>query len=323
MDTAPSGPVPTMHRWRRVLSMTLALLIWPATPWAQQIYKSVDAAGHVTYSDRPDLSNSTMDAAPDNDGNEEVGISASMAPPALPTADQPPCPEDGDLWTPGYWAWDGAAYYWVPGVWESPPRVGVFWTPSYWAYAGTVFVFHRGYWGPQVGYYGGINYGFGYGGVGYMGGHWVGNAFEYNRAVNNVNASVVHHVYDEPVVNQAGSSRVSYNGGPGGTSSVPTAQERLAAESRLPSQPERVHLQPERVHLQPAPRPAPSTASATHQVAPAPNRVVSRTPTTADPRQRVASAATPSRAPANAAPRPAATPTTSRPRPAINAAPIK
>jgi hypothetical protein len=316
MDTAPSSPILTAHRRRRALSITLALLICPSTPWAQQIYKSVDAAGHVTYSDRPDLSNSTMDAAPDNDGNEEVGISASMAPPALPTADQPPCPEDGDLWTPGYWAWDGAAYYWVPGVWESPPRVGVFWTPSYWAYAGTVFVFHRGYWGPQVGYYGGINYGFGYGGVGYMGGRWVGNAFEYNRAVNNVNASVVHHVYDEPVVNHAGSSRVSYNGGPGGTSSVPTAQERLAAESRLPSQPERVHLQP-------APRPAPSTPSATHQVAPAPNRVVSRTPTAADPRQRVASAATPARAPVNAAPRPAATPTTSRPKQAIKAAPNK
>jgi hypothetical protein len=315
MDTALSGSVPTVHRRRHALSMTLALLIWPATPWAQPIYKSVDAAGHVTFSDQPDLSNSTMGAAPADDGNAEVGISASMAPPALPDADQPPCPEDGDLWTPGYWAWDGAAYYWVPGEWEYPPRVGVFWTPSYWAYAGTVFVFHRGYWGPRVGYYGGINYGFGYGGVGYMGGRWAGNAFEYNRAVNNVNTSVVHHVYDEPVVSHAGSSRVSYNGGPGGASSVPTAQERLAAASRLPAQPERMYLQP-------APRPAPSTPSATHQVAPAPKRVVvSRTPTAADP--RVASAATPARAPANAAPRPAPPPTTSRPRPAIKAAPIK
>jgi hypothetical protein len=316
MDTAPSDPVHTVHRRRHALSITLALLIWPTTPWAQQIYKSVDAAGHVTYSDRPDLSNSTMDAAPADDGNAEVGISASMAPPALPNADQPPCPEEGDLWTPGYWAWDGAAYNWVPGVWVYPPRVGVLWTPSYWAYAGTVFVFHRGYWGPQVGYYGGINYGFGYGGVGYMGGRWAGNTFEYNRAVNNVNASVVHHVYDEPVVSHAGYSRVSYNGGPGGTSSVPTAQERLAAASRLPPQPERMYLQP-------APRPAPSTPSATHQVEPAPARVVSRTPTAADPRQRGVSAATPARAPANAAPRPAAAPTTSRPKPTIKAAPIK
>ena len=322
MNTTPSGLVPTAHRSRHALSMTLALLICPPTLWAQQIYKSVDAAGHVTYSDQPDLSNSTMDAAPADDGNAEVGISASMAPPALPNADQPPCPEDGDLWTPGYWAWDGSAYYWVPGVWASPPSAGVFWTPSYWAYAGTVFVFHRGYWGPHVGYYGGINYGFGYGGVGYMGGRWVGNAFEYNRAVNNVNASVVHHVYDEPVVRHPGSSRVSYNGGPGGTSSVPTAQERLAAASRLPPQSERMHLQP-------APRPAPSTPSAAHQAAPAPTRVVSRTPTAArapaeaDTRQRVASTATPARAPATAAPRPAAAPTTSRPRPASSAAPIK
>jgi len=317
MNTAPSGPVPIAHRWRHTLSMTLVLLIWPATPWAQQIYKSVDAAGHVTYSDRPDLPNSTMDAATANDGNAGVGISAYTAPPALPTEDQPPCPEDGDLWTPGYWAWDGAAYYWVPGVWESPPSVGVFWTPGYWAYAGTVFVFHRGYWGPRVGYYGGINYGFGYAGLGYVGGRWVGNVFEYNRAVNNINASMAHHVYDESAVKHPSSSRVSYNGGPGGTSSVPTAQERLAAESRLPSQPERMYLQP-------APRAAPSTPSPTHQVAPAPNRVVSRTPPAAATPQRVASAATPPQAPANAAPRPTATPsTTSRPRPAINAAPIK
>ena len=199
--------------------------------------------------------------------------------------------------------------------------MGVFWTPSYWAYAGTIFVFHRGYWGPHVGYYGGINYGFGYGGRGYVGGRWAGNVFEYNRAANNVNASVVHHVYDEPVASHAGSSRVSYNGGPGGTSSVPTARERLAAESRLPPQSERMHLQP-------APRAVSNTPSPTHQVAPAPNRMVSRTPppVAATPQrvERVTSAATPPRAPANAAPRAAATPsTTSRPRPAIKAEPIR
>jgi len=224
--------------WRSSLAPSAfydtALLVWPTTPWAQEVYKSVDAAGHVTYSDQPDMSNSAVDAEPVNDESVLAGMSASTAPPPLPTADQPPCPEEGDLWTPGYWAWDGVAYNWVPGVWVSPPRVGVFWTPGYWAYASTVFVFHRGYWGPQVGYYGGINYGFGYGGRGYAGGRWVGNVFAYNRAVNNVNVSVFPHVYDEPEVNHGGLGRVSYNGGPGGTNSVPTAQERLATQSRLP-----------------------------------------------------------------------------------------
>jgi hypothetical protein len=46
-----------------------------------------------------------------------------------------------------------------------------------------------GYWGPHVGFYGGINYGFGYGGVGFFGGEWRGGAFAYNTAVMNVNTS--------------------------------------------------------------------------------------------------------------------------------------
>jgi hypothetical protein len=28
-----------------------------------------------------------------------------------------------------------------------------------------VYRFHRGYWGRHVGYYGGVNYGYGYGGI--------------------------------------------------------------------------------------------------------------------------------------------------------------
>ncbi len=32
------------------------------------------------------------------------------------------------------------------------------------------YVFHPGYWGQHVGYYGGVNYGFGYMGIGFVGG---------------------------------------------------------------------------------------------------------------------------------------------------------
>src|SRR5580658_5613845 len=149
MRKAPTRSA-TRYHWRQALPVTLSLLIWPAMSGAQEVYKSVDAAGHLTYSDQPNTSNSPVETAPGNDPNVDAGISASTAPPPLPTSVQPPCPEEGDLWTPGYWAWDGGAYYWVPGVWVAPPRVGVFWTPGYWAYVGTVFVFHRGYWGPLV-----------------------------------------------------------------------------------------------------------------------------------------------------------------------------
>ena len=91
-----------------------------------------------------------------------VFISVGFAPPALPVYVQPVCPGDGYLWTPGYWAYGPEGYYWVPGVWVRPPAVGVLWTPGYWGWGGSAFIFHEGYWGPHVGFYGGINYGFGY-----------------------------------------------------------------------------------------------------------------------------------------------------------------
>ena len=53
----------------------------------------------------------------------EVAVTASEPPPALPEYTQPPCPEDGYLWTPGYWHYGSAGYYWVPGTWVQPPRV--------------------------------------------------------------------------------------------------------------------------------------------------------------------------------------------------------
>src|SRR5580698_6967716 len=100
-------------------------------------------------------------------------LSIGIAPPPLPVYDQPLCPGDGYIWTPGYWAYDdGDGYFWVPGTWIEPPQVGFLWTPGYWGWGGNAFLFHEGYWGPQVGFYGGINYGFGYGGFGYEGGRW-------------------------------------------------------------------------------------------------------------------------------------------------------
>ena len=55
-----------------------------------------------------------------------------------------------------------------------PAHVGVLWTPGYWGFVGGVYMFHAGYWGPHIGFYGGVNYGFGYGGVGFVGGRWRG-----------------------------------------------------------------------------------------------------------------------------------------------------
>ena len=116
----------------------------------------------------------------------QIGISVGYGPPALPVYEQPICPGDGYMWTPGYWAWDGNEYYWVPGTWVEAPEIGFLWTPGYWGWGDNAFFFHEGYWGPHVGFYGGINYGFGYGGHGYEGGRWENNHFYYNTSVNRI-----------------------------------------------------------------------------------------------------------------------------------------
>ena len=162
----------------------------------------------------------------------DVEVRATVPPPPLPDYDQPPCPEDGYIWTPGYWHWTGSDYYWVPGTWVQPPRVGFLWTPGYWGFVGGIYGWHAGYWGPHVGFYGGVNYGFGYVGTGFAGGRWVGNTYAYNTTVNNVNTTVVHNTYNTTIVNNVTINKVSYNGGSGGVVAAPTAQERAASQEQ-------------------------------------------------------------------------------------------
>ncbi|WP_158941597.1 YXWGXW repeat-containing protein [Granulicella sp. S190] len=165
----------------------------------------------------------------------QVDISVSFGPPALPVYEQPLCPGDGYIWTPGYWAWDNdnGDYYWVPGTWVEAPEVGYLWTPGYWGWGDGAYLFHTGYWGPHVGFYGGISYGFGYFGDGYEGGRWDGGHFFYNRTVNNVNIVNIHNTYNTTIVhNTTIINRVSYNGGNGGIEARATSQQEAIAQER-------------------------------------------------------------------------------------------
>jgi len=161
-----------------------------------------------------------------------IGISVHIGPPALPVYEQPPCPAEGYIWTPGYWAYGPDGYYWVPGTWVLAPQPGFLWTPGWWGWGGSAFLFHVGYWGPHIGFYGGINYGFGYFGNGFEGGRWEGGHFFYNRSVNNVNVTNIHNVYNTTVINNTTVSRVSYNGGEGGLNARATPEEEAAANER-------------------------------------------------------------------------------------------
>lgn len=163
----------------------------------------------------------------------QVVISVRFGPPPLPVYEQPYCPGDDYIWVPGYWAWNPVGYYWVPGTWVQAPEPGLLWTPGYWAFNEGAYFWHAGYWGPVVGYYGGIDYGFGYPGNGYGGGYWRDRHFYYNRAVNRVNVTNVRYVYNTTIVNNVTTvNRVSYNGGPGGTSARPNAEQEAAARQR-------------------------------------------------------------------------------------------
>ena len=163
----------------------------------------------------------------------EIGVSVSFGPPALPVYEQPMCPGPGYIWTPGYWAWDPMfGYYWVPGTWVMAPFEGAMWTPGYWDWDDGNYVWYSGYWGPVVGFYGGVNYGYGYTGYGYQGGYWQGRLFYYNRAVNNVSTTNITNVYNRTVINNVNVTRVSYNGGPGGVHAQPTAEQLAAARQK-------------------------------------------------------------------------------------------
>jgi hypothetical protein len=158
-----------------------------------------------------------------------VDISVDIAPPALPYYPQPLSPGDGYIWTPGYWGYDPDGYYWVPGTWVMAPAVGLLWTPGYWDWSGSAYLWHGGYWGSHVGFYGGVNYGYGYGGHGYTGGEWRGKAFYYNRANSNVDPGRIHNIYGQPGDNETHADRISYNGGHGGVVDQATPSETTSA----------------------------------------------------------------------------------------------
>ena len=246
-----------------------------------------------------------------------------QAPPPIPDYPQPPAPAPDYVWTPGYWAWNASEsnYYWAPGTWARPPRPRLLWTPGFWALTNGVYAFTAGQWGDRVGFDGGVNYGYGYGGSGYQGGQWRGDHFYYNTAVTNAPAGVAN-VYQRPVP-QAPPNHVSFVGGQGGLGARPTPQE--AAEARAP------HVPPTREQAQVehqaiaeprlradsvvAGRGAPAVAEMQHrqpppaaQARPVAARPIAARPGEAAPRPEARPPAEPPRAQARPAPRPGEAP---------------
>src|SRR6185437_4972723 len=124
--------------------------------------------------------------------------------------------------------------------------------PGYWSWADTGYEWNPGYWAPQVGCYGGVDYGYGYFGDGYYGGRWDNDRFLYNTAFSNVGPSVNQYTYVNRtvivnnrtiVVNNSNynngygdfnNRRVSFNGGHGGIQARPNPNQiRVSHEKRF------------------------------------------------------------------------------------------
>ncbi len=209
-----------------------------------QVYNAPGDAGYGAQNSDPNYDDGQYDMqqAQDAYAADLTDAEATEPPPPLPEYEQPPAPEPDYLWTPGYWAWTDGGYYWVPGSWVAAPYAGALWTPGYWGYVGNRYRFHHGFWGLHIGFYGGVDYGYGYVGHGYYGGYWDRGHFRYNTAVNRVNVNVVRNVYvhnvviNNVVVNNRIVNRVSYAGGRGGLNARPMAAEIavLHEERRAP-----------------------------------------------------------------------------------------
>jgi len=101
----------------------------------------------------------------------------------------------------------------VPGTWVQPAQPGLLWTPPYWSRVDGGYAFHAGYWAAEVGFYGGINYGYGCAGDGYQGrplGEW--RVLLQSRREQSGSLGIAN-VYDRSVTDDDNAVRVSFNGG--------------------------------------------------------------------------------------------------------------
>jgi hypothetical protein len=276
-----------------ILRFSLAGLLVTALTFSVAGFSSASSLDSVAAMEQPQYQDQSPQYSGDQDDDPEYYDNydqpveyAEQAPPPLPEYEQPLCPGEGYIWTPGYWYWGPEGFYWVPGTWVYAPYSGALWTPGYWSFVRGRYGWHRGFWGRHVGYYGGINYGYGYTGYGYQGGRWDGDRFAYNRAVNNVNVTVIHNVYNYRVVNN-NVNRVSYNG-PGGARVRPRPAE-IQAFREPHNPPMSTQLQ----HAQQAARIRENFARVNHG---RPQTMVDRQPLQADRNVRAAAGGTASTA---------------------------
>jgi len=72
-------------------------------------------------------------------------VEVVQAPPVARVEVIPVAPSARHFWQHGYWGWNGAAHYWVPGRYEMM-RPGYGWAEPRWVNYGGRYRFSPGYW---------------------------------------------------------------------------------------------------------------------------------------------------------------------------------
>ncbi|PRC91940.1 hypothetical protein [Solimicrobium silvestre] len=72
-------------------------------------------------------------------------IRVDWAPPPMLVDTPPPQPSDDEIWTGGYWVWEGN-WVWAHGSWAPPPRPGYHWNNPYYDHRDNSVIFVNGFW---------------------------------------------------------------------------------------------------------------------------------------------------------------------------------
>ena len=73
-------------------------------------------------------------------------VYVGIAPPPVVVEHPGPILHPGWVWIGGYYRWDGAHYFWVPGRWVQPPRLHAIWVPGHWIHGAHGWYWIEGHW---------------------------------------------------------------------------------------------------------------------------------------------------------------------------------
>jgi hypothetical protein len=75
-----------------------------------------------------------------------VRVYVRVPPPPAVVEVRPAAPSPEHVWVEGYHNWNGNAYVWVPGRWETAPRHHARWIAGHWRHSPRGYYWVPGHW---------------------------------------------------------------------------------------------------------------------------------------------------------------------------------